>query len=129
MNTKPLEVNKNLMIAEGYYSAILAKDFNKVATYLDDKVQLISPLAEIHGKEAVISAAKNLSLVLSDIKIRAKFTHQNQIMLAYDFMFPAPLGTLRSAVLMEFANQLISKIELFYDGRPFAEKKDEIFEK
>ncbi len=50
-------------------------------------------------------------------------------MLAYDFMFPAPIGTLRSAVLMDFSNQLISKIELFYDARPFVEKRDEIFEK
>ncbi len=28
---------------------------------------------------------------------------------------------------MEFKEQLISKIELFYDGRPFEEKKEEIF--
>ena len=40
-------------------------------------------------------------------------------MFAYDFMFPEPIGKLRAAVLMEFKDQLISKIELFYDGRPF----------
>lgn len=48
-------------------------------------------------------------------------------MLASDFMFHEPIGKLRAAVLMEFTNQLISKIELFYDGRPFEEKKSEIF--
>ena len=64
---------------------------------------------------------------MGDIKIRSKFAHQNQIMLAYDFMFPQAFGKLRAAVLMEFTNQLISKIELFYDGRPFEDKKSEIF--
>lgn len=39
-----------------------------------------------------------------------------------------PIGCLRAAVLMEFTDQLISKIELFYDGRLFEEKKSEIFE-
>jgi hypothetical protein len=48
-------------------------------------------------------------------------------MLAYDFMFPDPIGELRAAVLMSFTDHLISKIELFYDGRPFEEKKNEIF--
>jgi hypothetical protein len=35
---------------------------------------------------------------------------------------PDPIGKLRAAVLMEFTDQLISKIELFYDGRPFEKK-------
>jgi len=81
----------------------------------------------LSGKVAIAEAAKNLSLILNDIEIRAKFSYDNQIMLAYDFIFPKPIGKLRAAVLMEFKDQLISKIELFYDGRPFEEKKDEIF--
>ncbi len=48
-------------------------------------------------------------------------------MFEYDLMFPDPIVKLRAAVLMEFMDQLISKIELFYDGRPFEKKKSEIF--
>lgn len=48
-------------------------------------------------------------------------------MFAYDFMFPEPIGHLRSAVLREFTDQLISKIELFYDARPLEEKKNKFF--
>ncbi len=70
---------------------------------------------------------KKLSDLLGNIEIRAKFSSDNQIMLAYDFTFPKPIGKLRAAVLMKFQDKLISKIELFYDGRPFEEKKDEIF--
>ncbi|MFN7038492.1 MAG: nuclear transport factor 2 family protein [Alphaproteobacteria bacterium] len=128
MNTSSFEVSDNLTIAKSYYNAMLAKDFDKMANYLHDNVHFIGPLAEMHGKEAVVSAAKNLSQILGDIKIRSKFSYQNQIMFAYDFIFSAPISKLKAAVLMEFTDRLISKIELFYDGRPFAEKKNEIFE-
>lgn len=127
MNASFFESNDNLSIAEKYYNAMLAKDFDMMANYLECNVHFIGPLAEMHGKEAVVSAAKNLSQILGDIKIRSKFAHENQIMFAYDFMFPAPIGKLRAAVLMEFTDRLISKIELFYDARPFEEKKSEIF--
>jgi len=129
MNTTNSEGDNNLKSAENYYSAMFAKDFDKMASYLHDNVHFIGPLAEMHEKEAVVSAAEALSKILDDIKIRSKFAHKNQIMLAYDFMFPEPIGKLRAAVLMEFTDQLISKIELFYDGRPFEEKKSEIFSK
>ncbi len=128
MNTTHSESGNNLKAAENYYSAMLKKDFDKMASYLHDNVDFIGPLAEMHGRDAVVSSAKNLSQILDDIKIRSKFSHENQIMFAYDFMFPAPIGCLRAAVLMEFTDQLISKIELFYDGRLFEEKKSEIFE-
>lgn len=128
MNTINYESDRHVKLAESYYSAMLQKDFDTMASYLHKDIHFIGPLAEMHEKEAVVSAAKNLSQILVDIQIRSKFASNNQIMFAYDFMFPAPIGKLRAAVLMEFTDQLISKIELFYDGRPFVEKKNEIFE-
>jgi hypothetical protein len=127
MNTTNSESDNNLKSAENYYNSMLVKDFDKMASYLHDNIHFIGPLAEMHGKEAVVLAAKNLSQILGDIQIRSKFAHENQIMFVYDFMFPAPIGKLRAALLMEFTNQLISKIELLYDGRPFEEMKSEIF--
>ncbi len=127
MNTIYDESHKHLSIAENYYHAMLQKDFDTMASCLHPDVHFIGPLAEMRGKEAVVSAAKNLSQILNNIQIRSRFAAGHQIMFAYDFMFPEPIGKLRSAVLMEFTNQLISKIELFYDGRPFEEKKSEIF--
>lgn len=127
MNTTNSKSDNNLKVAESYYSAMLKKDFDTMSSYLDENIHFIGPLAEMHGKDSVVSAAKNLSQILQDIHIRSKFSENNQIMFTYDFKFPEPIGKLRAAVLMEFTNQLISKIELFYDGRPFEEKKSEIF--
>lgn len=127
MNTTNSESDNSLKSAENYYNAMLAKDFDKMAGYLHDNVHFIGPLAEMHSKEAVVSAAKNFAGILQDIQIRSRFAADNQIMFAYDMLVPTPIGKFRAAVLMEFTNQLISKIELFYDGRPFEEKKSEIF--
>ena len=127
MNTTFYENGKNLIVAQTYYGQMLRKDFDAMGACLHPNVHFIGPLAEMFGREAVVSAAKNLSQILEGIKIRSKFSSHDQIMFAYDFMFPEPIGKLRAAVLMEFTNHLISKIELFYDARPFEEKKSEIF--
>lgn len=127
MSSTSFEVNKNLTSAESYYNAMLEKDFVKMASFLHDSVHFIGPLAEMYGKDAVVSAARNFGRVLEGIHIRSRFTNHNQVMLAYDMVLPKPIGNFRAAVLMEFTDYLISKIELFYDGRPFEEKKNEIF--
>lgn len=123
-----MNTTDNLNLAENYYNAMLAKDFDKMASYLHDNVHFIGPLAEMHAKESVVAAAKNFGGILQDIQIRSRFASHNQIMFAYDMVVPAPIGQFRAAVLMEFTESLISKIELFYDASPFQEKRNEIFE-
>jgi hypothetical protein len=123
-----MNTTDNLGLAESYYNAMLGKDFDKMASYLHDNVHFIGPLAEMHGKEAVVLAAKNFSGILQNIQIRARFSNHDQIMFAYDMTVRPPIGKFRAAALMEFTGQLISKIELFYDARPFEKKRNEIFE-
>lgn len=123
-----MNTTDNLNLAESYYNAMLAKDFDKMASYLHDNVHFIGPLAEMHGKDAVVTAAKNFAGILQDIQIRSRFADGDQIMFAYDMVVPTPIDKFRAAVLMEFTDRLISKIELFYDASPFQEKKSEIFE-
>lgn len=127
MNTKNAKNESNLHIAMHYYNAMLAKDFDTMASYLHDDVHFISPLVQMQGKEAVILAAKNLSQILDNIEIRAQFANDDQIMLAYDFLFHTLNLNLRSAVLMDFKNAHITKIELFFDGGLLQQKKAEIF--
>jgi hypothetical protein len=123
-----MNTTDNLNLAQSYYNAMLAKDFDKMANYLHDNVHFIGPLAQMHGKENIVTAAKNFGGILQDIQIRSGFSSGNQIMFAYDMVVPAPIGKFRAAVLMEFMDGLISKIELFYDASPFQEKKSEIFD-
>lgn len=129
MNTTAYENDGNVANAERYYRDMLAKNFDAMAKRLHPSVHFIGPLTEMTGRDTVVEAAKNLSGLLTNIEIRAKFSSGNQIMFAYDFMFAKPTGKLRACVLMDFNDGLISRIELFYDGRPFEEKKDGIFTK
>ena len=117
----------NLKAALSYYKAMQAKDFDTMANYLGDTICLISPLAEINGKEEVLTAAKNFGGMLVDIHIRSKFADNSQVMLAYDMIVPDPIGKFRAAALMDFENGKITRIELFYDARAFEVKKDDIF--
>lgn len=120
---KATNEKNNLNIAEKYYENMLNKKFESMAECLEPNVIFIGPLSEMSGKDNVASAAKNLMEILMNINIRAKFSAGNQVMMAYDFTFPEPVGNLRASVLMDFNSDKISKIELFYDGRPFETNK------
>ena len=113
--------------AEAYYNALKNKDLSGMAQYLHPNVRFIGPLAEMTGKEAVLEAAKNFFPFVKGLTIRSKFGSGNQAMLAYDLECPPPIGMFRAATLMTFEDSFISCIELFYDARPFEQKKDEIF--
>ncbi|MCP5369581.1 MAG: nuclear transport factor 2 family protein [Rickettsiaceae bacterium] len=123
-----MNTTDNLNLAESYYNAMLTKDFDKMAGYLHDNVHFIGPLAEMQGKDTVVTAAKNFGGILQDIQIRSRFASHDQIMFAYDMVVPSPIGKFRAAVLMEFTDGFISRIELFYNASLFQEKKSEIFE-
>ena len=66
---------------------------------------------------------------LKGIRIHTKLWTDEPVMLTYDAEFGEPIGTCRTAVLMTFKDQLIERLELFLDARPFEKnsKKDASF--
>lgn len=119
--------NKNLVSAVTYYQAMNNKDLATIEKFLHPNVKLISPLAEVTGKEAVLNSVKHFLPVFNKLTIRAQFSSGDQAMLAYDLDCPAPIGLYRGAVLLTFQEGLIARYELFYDARPLEKKRDEIF--
>lgn len=105
--------------AEAYYEAFNAKDLAGIAAHLHPDVQFVAPMGESSGKAAVLEAAKRLLGIIKSIKIRARFGSRDQAMLACDLYYGEPVGVCRTAVLMNFKEGLIARIELFYDARPF----------
>lgn len=125
----PKEINTSLLtVAESYYKAMVSKDFATMATYLHPQVVLLGPLGKLNGQEAVAMAAKNFGNLLQDIHIHHRFSSKEEIMLVYDMVVAEPIGTFKAAVRMEFKENLISTIDLFYDATPFQEKKKDIFD-
>lgn len=117
----------NVAIAEAYYTAMKARNIEGMGQYLHPDVTFMGPLAKLMGKEAVLEAAIKFSALFESLTIREKFETSHQAMLVNDLKFPAPIGNIQTAVLMDIQEGLIRKIELFYDARPFEKKRDEIF--
>jgi len=113
-------MNKNnITIAKAYYTAMSKKDIAQLAQYLDADVQFKSPFAKSIGKEAFLQAAQKLIATFSTLTIRAVCSSDDQAMVAYDFEFPAPIGHVPTAAILDIKDGLITNIELFFDGRSF----------
>lgn len=118
---------KNLASALAYYKSMSEKNVSELEQYLHQDVQLISPLATIIGAQAVVEASKGFVQIFKTLTIRAQFSSQNQVMLVMDLDCPAPIGIFRTAVMMTFTDNLITRNELFYDARPLEKYREEIF--
>lgn len=118
---------KNIASAVAYYQAMNQKKLSVMEKYLHPEVRLISPLAEVIGKEYVLGSIKHFFTLFDTLAICDKFGFGDRVMLTYELNFPAPIGVLRAAVLITFQECLITRFELFYDPRPFEKKRDEIF--
>lgn len=113
---------KNLASATAYYQALSNKDLAAVEKHLHPDVQLISPLAVVKGKDAVLNSLKHLLSAFNKLSVRDHFGTGDRVMLAYDIDFPAPIGLSRAAVLLTFKEGLIIRYELFFDARPFEKR-------
>lgn len=121
-----LDLMSPLEIAQNYYNALILGDLEGMAQFCHPDIEFIGPLATMTGRHHVLNAAKNLSHSLEKIDIRAKFSSGQQVMMAYDFYFTHPKIRLRAAVLMMIDLNKITKIELFYDARPFEKMADKL---
>ena len=118
--------SNNLQSAISYYTAMNDRDFDKMSSCLHPEVTCISPLDTIDTRDIVVAAAKNFSNFFKSITIKEEFTSENKVVLLLETDCPEPVGCFRSTSVLSFEDGLISKIELFYDPRPF--KREEIFD-
>lgn len=110
-------------IAEAYYIAMGQKDIEGVSKYLHPDVSFRAPLAQTQGKAAFLEATKGFMNLFKTTTIRATLGSGDQAAVIYDVDFPAPIGVMHSAAFLTIQEGLISKIELFYDARPFDRMK------
>lgn len=117
--------DKNLASAEAYYKAMSDKDLSGMAQNVHADVRFLGPLGEMVGKEVFIEAVGQFMSLYDKISLRAKFAAGDQVMVAYDLICPEPSGVFRVAALITFKDNLIYRIELFFDARPFDRSEDE----
>lgn len=117
----------NVERAEEYYKLVGAKNVEGIKKYLNPDVEFYGPLATLKGRDAVIEATSNFMKAFKSLVIRAKFGAGDQSMIVYDVDIPGIAKDFPGASLLNFRDGLIIRIELFYDGSRFLEKKEEIF--
>jgi hypothetical protein len=121
-----MSTKNNLKTATSYYTAMNDRDFDIMSSYVHPEVTCISPLDTINTRDVVVAAAKNFANFFKTITIKEEFSSENKVALLLETSCPEPVGCFRSTSVLSFENGLISKIELFYDPRPF--KKEDIFD-
>ncbi len=109
----------NETVAEAYYTAMGQKNLDIMEKHLHSNVQFISPFAELKGKEPVMEAVKKFMALFQTLTVRTKFSSNEQALVVYDVDFPALIGNIPTASLLTLQDGLITKIELFFDARPF----------
>jgi hypothetical protein len=115
------------MRAEEYYKLVGGKNVEGIKKYLHPDVELYSPLATVKGRQAVVQATSNFMNAFKTLTIRARFGAGDQAMIVYNTNIPGIAEEFPGASLLTFREGMIIKIELFYDGSRFMEKKAEIF--
>lgn len=112
--------DKNSAIAESYYQAMSKKDLTGIKKHLHKEVDFIGPLGTLRGIDPMLEAAGKFMSLFQSLHIRAVGSAQGQAMVVYDANFPSPIGKCRTVALLNISDGLISRIELFFDARPFA---------
>ena len=110
-------IHKNM--AETFYKTLGNKSIPSLGQYLHGDIHFIGPMEEMRGKDNYLTAAKSFSDMFKSLNIRAVFSSENQAVVIYDLEFPGGSECTRSASLMTFDDEVITKIELFYDSHPF----------
>jgi len=112
----------NAALAEALYTHMGENNVDGMEPYLHPEVQFITPLANLTGKDAYLEATRNFTKSFSSLKIRTVMGSDNQAIVVYDLDFPMLPEKIPSVSLLTFREGLITKIELFYDARPFVKR-------
>lgn len=115
-------------LGEKYYQHIGNKNIEEVSQFLDPSVEFFGPLAHLQGKKAVLQATENFIKMFQSLTIKAKFGSDDQAMIVYEVNIPGMAEKFPGASLLSFRDGLIVRVELFYDGSRFIEKKEKIFQ-
>jgi hypothetical protein len=113
---------ENKKIARAYYTAMAEKNIVELEKYLDEDVVFTAPLASIVGKQLFLERVQEFFDYSATLTIRVVFGLQDQGMVVFSLDYPQPIGIVEAAALLNIQNGLITRIELFYDGRLFEKK-------
>ena len=108
-------------IAGDYLEAWNRKDAAAFAALVAPEVRFVGPLARIEGRDAFVAALSRMFPMVERVALRALFAEEGgtRVVLIYDFVCAPPIGSCRTAEMLEVRGGLIVASELFVDSAPF----------
>ena len=100
-------------IANAYYTALSKRNVESTEIFLHTDVELVSPLAKIHGKKAILRATEVFTSQFKTLKICTAIGSENQVTVIYDIDCPKPLGKITIKSQLTFLEKLIIRFELY----------------
>ncbi len=113
---------ENKAIAQAYYTAMAEKNIVALEKYLDEDVLFVAPLATCIGKQDFLERVQEFFACSAMLTIDVVFSSHNQAMVVFTLNYPAPIGIVEAAALLNIDKGLIKKIQLFYDAHLFDKK-------
>jgi hypothetical protein len=106
-------------IAEAYFDAWKADDFDTFRSLLADDVEFIGPLAHLEDADACVAGIERMSKLKTDIVVRKRFVDGADVLTWFDLHTTAadPLPT---ANWSHVENGKITTIRVAFDARPLA---------
>lgn len=109
--------------AKAYYTLIAEKNSDGLKDYLHSNVEFYSPLGTYMGREEVLEGVRVFMNRFTSMTVRSHFGSKDQAVIIYNTDIVGIANNFPSASLLSFKDGLIAKIEVFYDPRPFFDKK------
>lgn len=106
-------------LVQTYLDAWRHKNVAAIAEVLSADVHFVGPMMDVTGRDQVIASTERIMSMLREFRVRSTFVSGDRAMFTYDFICDPPIGTCRTAEMIEIKAARIQTIELFYDARPF----------
>ena len=100
-------------IGRSYYQAMADKNLEGVATFLDDDVIFLAPLAIVIGKQEFLARCEEFFACCSTLTINSIFGEYDQAVVIFDLQYPEPIGLVQAVAVLQIKDQLIGRIQLF----------------
>jgi ketosteroid isomerase-like protein len=108
-----------LGVAEDFFAAWTAKDFDRARALLHDDLSFQGPIDTFDDAEAYLQAIRGLSQIVTGAERRKVFVDGDDVCIIYD-LNTVPVPTAPTAEWYRVRDGRIAAIRVFFDARPFA---------
>ncbi len=106
-------------VAEGFFDAWAAKDFNRARGLLHDNVSFQGPIDTFSDADSYLASLRQLSGIITGVDKQKVFVDGDDVCVIYDLK-TAPVPTSCTCEWYQVRDDKIASVSVVFDARPFA---------